>query len=353
MDANAYALQADDPAKALGAIIRKAEWLGKGQRTKAGTVPVADVPPPTAMPMAAEPTDPTWRIAAMRPTSRTTTRMTTNGKKSMMKRTTWRVKKPTGRARPKHHAHGPSPADHVSGPYLASALPGEGSPDADAPPNDSPPPVLPPLPAPILAASPLPPAPQEIEAEVSGDEVVMQLGHRHYRVRGLSKNLAFDQIKVNVLAIDREGHVRGYVRPLHRAAPPAIHRRRLPSNWAWKSRPSRRTWAECCSSWKNCRTSRSAETMVPKEPAPTMTPEEKDAALRLLRDPNLLDRIVADFDVVGETTNKLVGYLAAVTRKLDQPLAMIIQSSPRPARPRSWTPCCPSSRQRTTSSTRP
>ena len=49
--------------------------------------------------------------------------------------------------------------------------------------------------------------------------------------------------------------------------------------------------------------------------------------MRLLRDPKLLDRIVADFDVVGETTNKLVGYLAAVSRKLDQPLAIIIQSS--------------------------
>ena len=36
---------------------------------------------------------------------------------------------------------------------------------------------------------------------------------------------------------------------------------------------------------------------------------------------------MADFDVVGETTNKLVGYLAAVSRKLDQPLAIIIQSS--------------------------
>ena len=31
--------------------------------------------------------------------------------------------------------------------------------------------------------------------------------------------------------------------------------------------------------------------------------------------------------MVGETTNKLVGYLAAVSRKLDQPLAIIIQSS--------------------------
>ena len=67
--------------------------------------------------------------------------------------------------------------------------------------------------------------------------------------------------------------------------------------------------------------------LTPKEPAPSMTPEEKEEALRLLRNPKLLDRIVADFDVVGETTNKLVGYLAAVSRKLDQPLAIIIQSS--------------------------
>ena len=49
--------------------------------------------------------------------------------------------------------------------------------------------------------------------------------------------------------------------------------------------------------------------------------------MALLRDQNLFDRIVADFAVVGERTNKLVGYLAAVSRKLDQPLAVIIQST--------------------------
>ena len=66
---------------------------------------------------------------------------------------------------------------------------------------------------------------------------------------------------------------------------------------------------------------------APKDVQPLMTAEEKQAALRFLRDPHLLDRIVADFQVVGETTNKLVGYLAAVSRKLDQPLAVILQSS--------------------------
>ena len=47
MDVNAYALQAADPSQALGAIIRKAEWLGKGQPAAPVTVPVADVPQPS------------------------------------------------------------------------------------------------------------------------------------------------------------------------------------------------------------------------------------------------------------------------------------------------------------------
>jgi DNA primase len=69
------------------------------------------------------------------------------------------------------------------------------------------------------------------------------------------------------------------------------------------------------------------QTLVPKETHSQMTDEERDEALQLLRDPHLLDRIVADFEIVGERTNKLVGYLATISRKLDQPLAVIVQSS--------------------------
>jgi len=50
----------------------------------------------------------------------------------------------------------------------------------------------------------------------------------------------------------------------------------------------------------------------------------------LLQAPALLTRIVKDVNrlgVVGEATNMLVGYLAGVSRKLDKPLAVIIQSS--------------------------
>ena len=52
--------------------------------------------------------------------------------------------------------------------------------------------------------------------------------------------------------------------------------------------------------------------------------------MELLRDPRLLDRIVEDFarcGVVGEETNKLVGYLGVVSRHLESPLAVIVQSS--------------------------
>jgi len=52
--------------------------------------------------------------------------------------------------------------------------------------------------------------------------------------------------------------------------------------------------------------------------------------MELLKDPNLLERITQDLTasgIIGEDTNKLTGYLACVSRKLDRPLAIIIQST--------------------------
>lgn len=61
-----------------------------------------------------------------------------------------------------------------------------------------------------------------------------------------------------------------------------------------------------------------------------MEEAEQHAARALLKSPDLTSRILADFaacGLVGEETNKLVGYLAAVSRKLDKPLGVVIQSS--------------------------
>ncbi|MFP1764458.1 CHC2 zinc finger domain-containing protein [Lonsdalea quercina] len=58
--------------------------------------------------------------------------------------------------------------------------------------------------------------------------------------------------------------------------------------------------------------------------------QRQSAALELLKSPHLAERIVDDLascGVVGESTNLLTGYLAATSRKLDKPLAVLIQSS--------------------------
>jgi hypothetical protein len=70
--------------------------------------------------------------------------------------------------------------------------------------------------------------------------------------------------------------------------------------------------------------------VAPEEKPDAMTEEEKSLGLELLKSPDLLRRIVSDFEkcgVVGEDMNKLTGYLAAVSRKLDRPLAIIVQST--------------------------
>ena len=72
------------------------------------------------------------------------------------------------------------------------------------------------------------------------------------------------------------------------------------------------------------------KTLTSEQTGPSMSDAEIKAALRLLKDPKLIERILADFNhagIVGEETNKLVGYLAACSRKLDKPLAVLIQST--------------------------
>ena len=65
------------------------------------------------------------------------------------------------------------------------------------------------------------------------------------------------------------------------------------------------------------------------EKQPVIMPEEEQKALALLRAPDIFERILADFTTagtVGEETNKLIGYLVAVSRKLDDPLSALVIS---------------------------
>lgn len=74
-----------------------------------------------------------------------------------------------------------------------------------------------------------------------------------------------------------------------------------------------------------------AQARRPSTPtAPILSAEEEAEAMQLLRTPNLMGRIVGDLHalgVVGEDMNLMAAYLAAISRKLDAPLAVLIQST--------------------------
>lgn len=58
-------------------------------------------------------------------------------------------------------------------------------------------------------------------------------------------------------------------------------------------------------------------------------PADKETAMAFLRNPNLFDEILSDFETIGytgEETNKLLCYVAAISRKMESPLSVMIQS---------------------------
>lgn len=64
--------------------------------------------------------------------------------------------------------------------------------------------------------------------------------------------------------------------------------------------------------------------------APALTAKEKDAAAAFGKRPDLFAAILADYEacgLVGEEANKLLGYLAAVSRRMLEPLSVLILSS--------------------------
>lgn len=283
VDVNAYARRSNDPADALGTLLRKAEWVGKGK--PAGPVPVAAPSPALADdPAADDPGDDEFE-------------------------------------------HFEDEDDESSAPDEPddwhTIRPSEETARADAVP---PAPTADEADPPIRAASPVPPAPPGDEAEVGDDEVNLTFGNRRYRVRGFAKNLSFDVLRVNVLAANDTGL---FIDTFDLYS--AKHRRsfvaQAAAELAVEEDTVKKDVGRVLLKLEEVQDRQIEAALTPADARPAMTPDEKDEALRLLRDPKLLDRIVADFEVVGEATNKLVGYLAAVSRKLDRPLAVVVQSS--------------------------
>ena len=165
--------------------------------------------------------------------------------------------------------------------------------------------------------------------EVSDREVAVSFGDRRYRVRGLEKNLAYDVLKVNVLVTRGEGlHVDTL--DLYQAKARASFAKQSSVELCIEESALQRDLGQLLLQLETLQEARIAEATRPKTPAVVLSTEEEAAGLALLRDPQLVQRIVSDvaaIGVVGEDSNALVGYLACVSRKLDKPLAVLIQST--------------------------
>lgn len=181
----------------------------------------------------------------------------------------------------------------------------------------------------VLAASPVTPPRTDISVEVNGDTVVLLLGDRRYRIRGLGQNLSLNQMRVNVMASRGEAfHVD--MLELHSARQRVAFAAHAAKELNVKETVIQKDLGKAFLKLEELQERKIEQAITPEAKTIELTEEEKTAALELLRDPKLLDRILHDFQicgVVGEETNKLVGYLAAVSRKLDKPLAVIVQST--------------------------
>jgi DNA primase catalytic core len=269
MDANDYALKVQPATRSLEVVIRKAVWMGKGKAPERSAVP----PPLEA--------EPTVVIAA-------------DDKEDKVP-----VEAPA--------------ADEPVSPLAA---------EEEAP------------------SSPLPPAPpRPVVAETRGEDVWINLGDRRWRIRGLSKNLSREQLRVNVLVshVEEPGAAAGSGAGFHVDTLDlysARHRtgyiKQAAEELGLKEQVIKKDLGKVLLELEAMQEKQIDAALEPKDERKPMSTSERAAAMALLEDEHLFDRILSDFErcgVVGEETNKLVGYLAAVSRKLEEPLAIVIQSS--------------------------
>jgi DNA primase catalytic core len=307
MDANEYARTTQPATKLFGMLLNRASWLGKGQRP-GGRV---------AVPMLAAST------VAAAPEIIAAPKEKTAAKEKMIER----------------EAPEPAPAvieaaaieDEILAEIEAEAALIEAAPEpvVAADPDH----VLP-LAAVVepVAAMPLQVEPKPFE--MRGDDVILRYGDREYRVRGLTKNTSDAVLKVNlrVMGMNGLGDMALHVDTLemNSARQRMAFVKQAAEELHLKEAILRSDMQKVLDTLENLRDEQIKKALAPKEPVDMMSDDERGAALELLRDPRLMERIVEDFarcGVVGEEVNKLVGYIAVVSRHMDRPLAVIVQSS--------------------------
>lgn len=210
---------------------------------------------------------------------------------------------------------------------MVSSLAAEEQDAADAAPAID---VASPLPEP--PAHRVPPGAAPLPVEIDDKELRLVLGDRTYTVRGIEKNLSYEQLKV-WLKVSRDDHFHVDTVELYAARQRAAWIKQAAVEIGASEDMLRGDLGKllrAVEQRQDVAIRAQLAPAVPADGAAALSTAEREAGLSLLRDPRLMDRIVADVDaagVVGETSNALVAYLACVSRKLDKPLAILIQST--------------------------
>ena len=201
--------------------------------------------------------------------------------------------------------------------------------DASPAPRPARQPSTPSLTDPVVDAAPVVDV-EPTDAQSVDGELRLTFDDRRWRVRGLGRASSFEVLKVNVLAARRDRfHVDNF----------DLYSAKARANFVAAAAAEIGADAEVVKSdlgrvllaceTEAARAVTDNQTSDVAEPV-VLSEAEEDAALDLLRDPNLIDRIAGDLarvGIVGEVSNGVVGYLAAVSRKLASPLAVVVQST--------------------------
>ncbi len=299
MDANEYARKVTPPSKSMGVLLNKAAWLGKGQHPEPRVFEPVIIE--TAAAVSVIESEP-----VIEPEPMPEPEIETAAKEKIIEET-------------------PDPEPPAAALIPAVTEENVFSLAADAEPDEP----TPPEPGPAAPAPTI-----DVPVEMRGEDIFLQQGERRYRVRGLNKNMSHELLKVNLLVSGRtprsESAFHVDTLDLYSARQRSVFTKQAAEELGIKEEVLRRDLGRVLLKLEEMQDEQIKQALAPKEETVTMTGDERAEAIELLRDPRLLDRIVEDFarcGVVGEETNKLAGYLGVVSRHLEAPLAVIVQSS--------------------------
>jgi len=167
--------------------------------------------------------------------------------------------------------------------------------------------------------------------EIAGeDDIRLTRGPRSYRVRGLARNLSAEVLKVT-LRLSMGEHLHLDTLDLYQARQRGAFVKAAALELGVAESVITGDLSALVLALEPLQEQAIRGALQPEaKDVPLLSEADEAVGLALLRDPTLADRIVADVEaigVVGEGMNALVGYLACVSRLLDKPLAILIQST--------------------------